>query len=510
MKRLILKPFFIACLSFVLLLMAATSSIYLAYHSYAVNQEKAAEGRLNSIVQIISANLESKKQLANVLAGFVSYNGSIDSAEFVNFARHVIDQEEGKILSLQWAPKGIIEFLYPLEGNQEAKGLKLFEYETTRDDVHRSLVTRKPHINGPIPLVQGGTGFVYRVPVFSMDSLDKNGLDAFLGFAAVVVRLNEFLYESGIHLSDTARIALKFTEGAKERKYYKNDVFFGNKELFYGNAILDTLNVAGGKWIIGMPSEKSIRNKKSFILLLSFAFVVCAAISLFIYNYMRNVLLIKQKNKLLIDKNAEIGKQIKEKKLLINEIHHRVKNNFQLVSSLARLQSYELKDPKSIEALQEFSSRVSSLALTHEQLLKKEDPGNTSSIRDYITSLTENLIDKTNVGKVVIELDVTDKELPMKEVILIGIAINELVTNSLKYAFPKHEKGLIRITLQEKEDYFELLYTDNGIGMDEHVLENKRESFGIDLIRTIAEQLDGRITYFSEGSHSGFRILFKV
>ncbi|MGV3632176.1 MAG: histidine kinase dimerization/phosphoacceptor domain -containing protein [Bacteroidota bacterium] len=508
MAKLIIRPFPIAFLSFVILIMTSSSLIYLAYHSNAINQEKIAESRLNSITQLIAANLESKKQLANVLAGFVSYKGSIDSAEFDNFARHLIDQEESKILSLQWAPKGVITYLYPLESNREAKGLKLMEYQTTRDDTRHSLVNHKPHVNGPIPLVQGGTGIVYRVPVFSIDSLDTHGEDAFLGFAAVVVRLNEFLQESGIKLSDTNILAFKFASGAKERKFFPDDMFFGNKDLFKESIRQDTLHVSTRKWIVATKVQ-NLWSHSSFVLFLALAFLICLVASYFVYNYVGNILLLKHKNRLLLGKNVEIGKQVKEKMLLINEIHHRVKNNFQLVSSLARLQSYELKDPKSVEALQEFSNRVSSLALTHEQLLKKGDHKNETSIRDYINSLCENLLDKTSNPKISIEQDVEERDLPIKEVILIGIIINELITNSVKYAFVNRDKGRIFISFREKDGFLEFNYSDNGIGMESDVLDNQRESFGIDLIKSITEQLEGKINYYTGSERSGFRILFR-
>lgn len=508
MAKLIIRPLPIAFLGFVILLMTSSSLIYLANHSNVINQEKIAEERLNSITQLIAARLESKKQLANVLAGFVSYKGSIDSVEFENFARHLVDQQEGRILSLQWAPKGIIHFLYPLENNREAKGLKLMEYKTTRDDTRESLITRKPHVNGPIPLVQGGTGIVYRVPVFSLDSLDENGKDAFLGFAAVVLRLNEFLQESGLKLSDTSTIALKFASDAKEKKYSDNDVFFGNRQLFQEATLQDTMYISSGKWIVATKVQ-NLWGKSSLILLLCLAFLLSLIASYFVYNYVGNIFLLKHKNRLLLDKNVEIGKQVKEKMLLINEIHHRVKNNFQLVSSLARLQSYELKDPKSVEALQEFSNRVSSLALTHEQLLKKGDQKNETSIKEYISSLCENLIDKTESPKISIELHVEDRDLPIKEVILIGIIINELVTNSIKYAFTDRDEGKVFISFREKDGFLEFDYSDNGVGMETNVLDNQRESFGIDLIKSITEQLEGKITYYSLEERSGFQIRFK-
>ncbi|MCE3295966.1 MAG: hypothetical protein K0R65_1680 [Crocinitomicaceae bacterium] len=508
MAKLIIRPFPIAILSFVILLMTSSSLIFLAYHTNTINQEKIAEERLNSVTQLIAANLESKKQLANVLAGFVSYKGSIDSVEFDNFARHLINREESLILSLQWAPKGVITYLYPLESNREAKGLKLMEYKTTRDDTRRSLLSRKPHVNGPIPLVQGGTGIVYRVPVFSIDSLDRKGKDAFLGFVAVVVRLNEFLQESGIDKTDTNLIAFKFASDAKERKYFNDEIFFGNKDLFKQTVLQDTLHVSSDKWIVA-TRVLNLWSQGSFLLFLGIAFLLCLLSAYFVYNYVGNILLLKHKNRLLIGKNVEIGKQVKEKMLLINEIHHRVKNNFQLVSSLARLQSYELKDPESVEALQEFSNRVSSLALTHEQLLKKGGQKNETSIREYISSLCDNLLDKTDSPKISIEQDVEELELPIKEVILIGIIINELITNSVKYAFTGQDNGRIYISFHKKDGVLEFNYSDNGVGMEKNVLENQRESFGIDLIKSITEQLEGKISYYVEGDRSGFRILFK-
>jgi two-component sensor histidine kinase len=504
------RPYIFASISFVGLLVLSLFMIYLAHNSISVSRKKVAESKLNTVSQLISNSFESKIQLGNVLAGFVSYKGEISEEEFKTFSKYIISETNAKILSIQWAPKGIIRFIYPFEGNEKAKDLKLFEFETTKNATLTSLNTKKPHINGPIPLVQGGTGVIYRVPVYSIDSLDSKGENLFLGFTAVVIDWKTIVKECDLDKFDQEQIAIKLVETVKEKDYFENGVFFGNRNLDFNDILTDTLKISGNKWILGIQPKHNKFDNLGIALFIFLAIMFCLIISFFIFRNSQNIELIKKKNNLLTEKNSEIQKEIKEKMLLLNEIHHRVKNNFQLVSSLARLQSYELNEPKSIEVMQEFSNRVSSLALTHEQLLNNSDSSNKTSIKSYIHSLCENLIDKNNYKHIKVEYDVIEEHLPIKYVILLGIILNELITNSFKYAFTNRDKGVIHISLKKDGKFFELMYTDDGIGMENNILNTKKDSFGIDLINSISEQIDGQIEQINATQKSGFKIKFEL
>lgn len=505
-----LSGFFIkASISFVLILTVLSFFIYFANKYYHSNQIHLAERKLNSVSFLISNNLDSKKTITNVLNGFASYKGSIDSAEFSNLAKHIFKESGGGILCIQWAPDAVIKYIYPIQGNEKAIGLKLLEYEKTKDDTRNSIKTRKPHLNGPIPLIQGGVGIVYRVPVFALRNVDNSNKSDFIGFAAVVLKLDDFLKACGLFESDKNSVAIKFEPAAKEKKFFKNEVFFGKKEVFLNENFSKTLSVTNGKWIIGVKVENFIFTPRILFFLFLVRFIVSFSIAYLIYKNLKNQSLIRLKNEELTQKNIQIEKEIKEKMLLMNEIHHRVKNNFQLVSSLARLQSYELNDPKSIEAFQEFSNRVSTIALTHEQLLYKSESTNLIEIKSYVTTLIKNLTTKNDLKNIEFKLKLSEKKLALKELILLGIIINELISNSFKYAFKEQGNGEINLKIKKAGTGFELIYLDNGIGFDENILEKDSESFGIDLIKSISEQLDGELKIVIENGFHGFQLNFK-
>jgi two-component sensor histidine kinase len=194
---------------------------------------------------------------------------------------------------------------------------------------------------------------------------------------------------------------------------------------------------------------------------------------------------------------AEAEISLKEKELLLKEIHHRVKNNMQIVSSLLRLQARRLDDPRIIEILNDSRSRIGAMSLIHESLYK---PTNLSSVslRDYIKELSHNLFDFYGVEPERIKL-VTDVEsifLSIDIATPCGLIINELVTNCLKYAFPEERQGEVIITMkrQEGDNGYLLRVADNGVGLPEDLDIRKTNSLGLQLVVNLTEsQLQGRL-----------------
>lgn len=191
--------------------------------------------------------------------------------------------------------------------------------------------------------------------------------------------------------------------------------------------------------------------------------------------------------------NTIISKALDEKDTLLREIHHRVKNNLQLVSSLLGLQSMHIDDPTALEAINSGKSRVKSMALIHQDLYHKENLTGVS-VRDYIEKLSSELIATFRVDQEVIELytDIPDLLLDVDTLIPLGLIINELLTNALKYAFPDHRKGRIVIRLRETAGQLQMEVSDNGIGID--LSKASDSSFGYKLIDTLLDQLEGEMT----------------
>jgi PAS domain S-box-containing protein len=197
-------------------------------------------------------------------------------------------------------------------------------------------------------------------------------------------------------------------------------------------------------------------------------------------------------------KKAEekINASLKEKEILLREIHHRVKNNLQVISSLLSLQSNALTDDTMREVFNESQNRIKSMALVHENLYQSE---NLASIdfREYIEALTSGLFQSYggDADKITFSILMDDISLGIDTAIPCGLIINELVANSLKHAFPHGKKGEIKIELHSVDDTLELIVSDNGRGIPGDIDFKKTESLGLKLVTVLAEdQLDGEIT----------------
>jgi two-component sensor histidine kinase len=194
---------------------------------------------------------------------------------------------------------------------------------------------------------------------------------------------------------------------------------------------------------------------------------------------------------------AHAETSLREKELLLQEIHHRVKNNMQIVASLLRLQSRRLNDAKTQEILNDSRSRIGAMSLIHETLYK---PSNLTSVslREYIKELGLNLFDFYGVDpdRITLVTDVVSISLNIETATPCGLIINELVTNSLKYAFPDDRQGVITITMKRNEDGsgYLLYIADNGIGLPEDLDIRRTDSLGLQLVVNLTEsQLQGRI-----------------
>ncbi|HCF29630.1 MAG TPA: hypothetical protein DEV81_21050 [Cyanobacteria bacterium UBA11049] len=204
----------------------------------------------------------------------------------------------------------------------------------------------------------------------------------------------------------------------------------------------------------------------------------------------------------------QIKASLKEKEVLLKEIHHRVKNNLQIISSLLNLQSGYIEDPKILEILKASENRVISMALVHEQLYLSKDLAQIDS-NTYIKDLASNLFSSYNINIDAVELKVNLAQflLSADTAITCGLIINELISNALKYAFPSGA-GEIRINFEpDKQGQIILSISDNGIGLPEEFDLQNTESLGLQIVAALTNQLQGELelhkTYGTE-----FRIKF--
>ncbi len=209
--------------------------------------------------------------------------------------------------------------------------------------------------------------------------------------------------------------------------------------------------------------------------------------------------------------SAKTENSLKEKEMLLREIHHRVKNNLQVISSLISLQSRYRKDDQAIEMAKESQNRIKVMALIHEKLYRSKDFANVE-FNDYIKNLVNGLFTsyKVSSSRIVLKMDIENISLGIDTAINSGLIVNELVTNCLKHAFPEGRDGEIRISLCTLNDgEMELVVSDNGVGMPESLDIKKAESLGLRLITNLTERsLHGRVNINRENG-TEFRIIFK-
>ncbi len=212
-------------------------------------------------------------------------------------------------------------------------------------------------------------------------------------------------------------------------------------------------------------------------------------------------------------KQAEekIKVSLKEKEVLLSEIHHRVKNNMQVITSLLKLQADKIEDKKYADMLQESQNRIRSMALIHVQLYQSKDFANID-FGEYIKSLVDELFVSYGIdtNRVKLNIEIKDVSFDLENAIPCGLIINELVSNSLKHAFPQGKEGKINISLRSfNEDDFELSVSDDGAGIPEDLDIEQPDTMGFNLVKVLAgHQLDGKIELNrTEGTQ--FKIKFK-
>jgi len=211
-------------------------------------------------------------------------------------------------------------------------------------------------------------------------------------------------------------------------------------------------------------------------------------------------------------KNAtdKLKSSLKEKEVLINEIHHRVKNNMQIISSLLNLQKQHIADDKvAVDVLNESQNRIRAMAMIQEKLYQSEDFSHVK-FDEYIESLVSDLFYSYNIHKdqVKLKVNVENIKLNIDTGIPCGLIINELVSNSLKHAFPGKRKGEVCVSLKTYDDDYELIVSDNGIGLPDDIDYKNTDGLGLQLVNNLVNQMDGVID-LDRSQGTKFTISFK-
>lgn len=245
---------------------------------------------------------------------------------------------------------------------------------------------------------------------------------------------------------------------------------------------------------------KLTKNKTSIILISIALFLALIAVVVSIRGFKKKQYI----NKLLERQKAEISRKNEAKKAMLQEIHHRVKNNLQVVNSLLRMQSSKMEDEEVLSMFKETQSRVNSMAKLHEKMYESGDLKKINA-KDHITKLIEEIVKNYAVGtKVELKLDIAPIFLDSQTMMPLGLIINEMITNSLKYAFKGKNEGLISVELSQKEKSKELIVKDDGVGFN---FEGVKKGLGSKIIHSFVRQLNGSLEQISTKG-TAYKIIF--
>lgn len=218
-------------------------------------------------------------------------------------------------------------------------------------------------------------------------------------------------------------------------------------------------------------------------------FLILYLIQLYLLTSRSSEIEVKNQNKLLLAKNKKIEEQNSEKTIMLKEIHHRVKNNLQVVNSILRLQSHEIKDPIALEVFDLSQKRIHAMALIHERLYTL-DKMSYSITANYLKLLIKDLIALYQNKQVIeLEIDVQDGIVPQNNIVPFGLILNELISNSLKHGIIS--SGTITIKSIKTAAHVHLTFQDNGVGFGIKI----EKGFGLELIESLTEQLDGTLNF---------------
>ncbi|HSI91310.1 MAG TPA: two-component regulator propeller domain-containing protein [Adhaeribacter sp.] len=208
---------------------------------------------------------------------------------------------------------------------------------------------------------------------------------------------------------------------------------------------------------------------------------------------------------MLLEENVEqrtrmLEKENQEKEILLKEVHHRVKNNLQIITSLLNLQTRHVHDPAALDTLREIKDRIKSISMLHQRLYQREELA-AIDLSEYVKTLCRSLFASYGVREdhVRLQFDIPTLYLDIDTALTLGLIVNELVSNTLKYAFPEQRKGTLLIELlRVTETNYTLTISDDGTGLPDNFEEKMGASFGLQLVASLVKKLHGTLKFYSQ------------
>ena len=308
---------------------------------------------------------------------------------------------------------------------------------------------------------------------------------------ALLIKSSSYIKDGYGHLANVYSL-----KGDYKKALFYKDLYADAMNEVYGNNLSKSLKENELQLDIIKKDNELVRSKEERIWYIALMIIGAVILGLLYRNYW-----LKQKtnqqlenlNGKLAIKNTELDKRNAENELLLKEIHHRVKNNLEVVSSLLALQSAKIDDPEIQDAMLASQNRVQSMGILHQKLYQSEHLA-FIEMKNYFQNLCENILDSYNeTERIKVDIDMKEVELDVDTAVPVGLIVNELLTNSLKYAFPNGEKGSIKLSLENLDkDNLSLKISDNGIGKSLNT-QAKGTGFGTQLVDLLTRQIEGNL-----------------
>ncbi|KAF2513864.1 tetratricopeptide repeat-containing sensor histidine kinase [Flavobacterium foetidum] len=330
-----------------------------------------------------------------------------------------------------------------------------------------------------------------------------------LNFSNGIVELSQ-VKDANLYLFKIDSANGKYSSAIKYFQTFKNlnDSIFNEKK----NKQIEELQILYGiekkeKEFSNLKLAMDAQKTKNIQAQSTIKFGVCIVVFLFVSTMLfwisyqskqkNNKLLVSQKNE-IDQKNLALQKLLSEKESLMQEIHHRVKNNLQIVMSLLNSQSSTLKNQEAFDAIQKSQHRLFAISLLHQKLYRT-DIVREIEMENYISELMVNFTLTFDMQNIDFQTQIDPILLDEAQAVSVGLILNETVTNSIKYGFPENRKGLISIKLESLENYrVKLQIKDNGIGFPKDFNFDSTATLGISLINGLGQQLDGEVSIYND------------
>lgn len=423
------------------------------------------------------------------LKGRIEITGG-DYFDYWDYDAHQIMKQHRSFAFMEWIDStGVVRWVLPELGNENALGLDILQLDYRRDDWLRMKRDSTTNLTSWTPLVQGGSVFLADAPLYYNGSF-QGSITAGMDFRD--------LFDDIMAGRDIYDLLLVDDRGSVFYTYsHSNDVeISGDCTLIYREKLLLPAGNHRFWTFTLMPNARfyaeiaADTNHLGLILRLLVSILLAAAIFFLLT---------------LLKTNRAYKKSLREKEILISEIHHRVKNNLAVITSLIEIQSGEIEDEEMLTVLRNTRNRIFSIAGVHEVLYSTQSFSEIS-FETYLQKLFHHLLDVygRSPENISLILNIEKKKMNINQAIPIGLIMNELAVNSFKHAFSDQKIGKIQIDVLEEEGQIKIIYQDNGAGFDARQFHTGT-TMGLTIIKTLLKQLQAE---YSVEDREGFRIEF--